>query len=54
MKRDIYRTLRIVHGGFGYKDEDSYEEKCRCVYARIKELKDKGYAGIVTNVAFRN
>ena len=32
MKRDIYRTLRIVHGGFGYKAEDSYEKKCRCVY----------------------
>ena len=54
MKRDIYRTLRIVHGGFGYRTEDSYEEKCRCVRARIEELKAKGYAGIVTNVAFKN
>lgn len=51
MKREIYRPLRIVHGGFGYKPEDSYEEKCRCIRARIEELKEKGLGGIVTNVA---
>ena len=54
MKRDIHRPLRIVHGDFGFKPEDSYEEKCRCVRARMEELKAKGYGGIVTNVAFQN
>lgn len=54
MKRDIYRPLRIVHGHFGYKQDDTYAEKCRCVRARLEELKAKGYAGIVTNVAFEN
>lgn len=54
MKRDIYRPLRITHGNFGYTAQDSYEEKCACVRARIEDLKAKGYGGIVTNVAFEN
>ncbi len=52
MKRPIYRPLRIVHGDFGYSRQDSYEEKRRCVRARIADLQAKGYGGIVTNVAF--
>lgn len=50
MKREIYRPLRIVHGNFGYRNTDPYEEKCRCVRARIEDLKAKGFGGIVTNV----
>jgi len=54
MKRDIYRPLRIVHGGFGYKNEDSYETKKVCIYNRIRELKEKGFGGIVTNVSSKD
>ncbi len=54
MKRQIYRPLRITHGQFGYRQADSYEEKCRCVRARITELREKGYGGIVTNVAAKD
>ena len=50
MKREIYRPMRIVHGNFGYQPGDPYEKKEKCVYDRIKELKDKGMGGIVTNV----
>jgi len=51
MKRKIYRPLRIVHGGFGYQSTDSYEEKCQRIRLRIEDLKEKGFGGIVTNVA---
>ena len=51
MKRDIYRPLRIVHAGFYYRPEASFEEKCRCVRQRIEDLREKGFGGIVTNVA---
>jgi len=51
MKRDIYRPLRIVHAGFDYRPEDSFEEKYRCVRRRIEALREKGFGGIVTNVA---
>ena len=52
MKRDIYRTLRITHGNFGYDETNTYEEKCACIRARIEDLKAKGYGGIVTNVRY--
>ena len=54
MKRDIYRTLRITHGNFGYDENNTYEEKCACIRARIEDLKTKGYGGIVTNVRYEN
>ncbi len=54
MKRDIYRTLRITHGNFGYDETNTYEEKCACIRARIEDLKAKGYGGIVTNVRYEN
>ena len=54
MKRDIYRTLRITHGNFGYDETSTYEEKCACIRARIEDLKAKGYGGIVTNVRYEN
>ena len=54
MKRDIYRTLRITHGNFGYDETNTYAEKCACIRARIEDLKAKGYGGIVTNVRYEN
>ena len=54
MKRDIYRTLRITHGNFGYDENNTYEEICACIRARIEDLKTKGYGGIVTNVRYEN
>ncbi len=54
MKRDYYRALRCIHRpkSFYYEPGDPYEVKCQRIRQRIRELKDKGYGGLVTNVAF--
>ena len=54
MKRDYYRALRILHRpkSFYYEPGDPYEVKCQRIRQRIRELKDQGYGGLVTNVAF--
>ncbi len=49
--KDFYRPLRITHGYFGYGDGDSYATKVAKIESRVKELKAKGFGGIVTNVA---
>ena len=48
--KDYGRMLRITHGYFGYREEDSFEDKVAKIEARVKELKAKGFGGIVTNV----
>ena len=48
--KDYFRPLRITHGYFGYSEEDSFEDKVGKIERRIKELKAKGFGGIVTNV----
>lgn len=53
-KREIYRPLRIVHGDFGYQTGDPYEKKAEAIRARLQDLKQKGYGGVVTNVSFKN
>ena len=52
MRRNYYRGLRIVHNRFNFEPGDSYETKCQKIRARVQDLKDKGYGGIVTNVLF--
>lgn len=50
MKRDYCKALRIVHNMFKYEPGDSYETKCGKIRARLQQVKDLGYGGIVTNV----
>lgn len=54
MSDNTCRALRMVHGDFGYAADAPYAEKCRCIERRIRELQQKGYGGIVTNVAAHN
>lgn len=48
--KDYFRPLRITHEHFGYTPEMSLAEKTAYVEARIKDLKNKGFGGLVTNV----
>ena len=51
MKKVFFKPTRMVHR-FNFEPEDTYEEKCAKMRARIEELKAKGYGGIVTNIAW--
>ena len=52
--KDFNRALKIVHGYFGYVDRDDRQTKIAAIERRIKDLKNKGYGGIVTNVGDEN
>ena len=51
MKKVFFKPTRMVHR-FNFEPEDTYEEKCAKIRARVEELKAKGYGGIVTNIAW--
>ena len=51
MKKEFFKPTRMAHG-FNFVPEDTYEEKCAKIRARVEELKAKGYGGIVTNIAW--
>ncbi len=48
--KDYFRPLKITHEWFGYSVEDSFEHKVSCIENRVKQIKNEGYGGIVTNV----
>lgn len=52
--KDFGRPLRITHGCFGYSEDDNFDVKVAKTESRIKALKEKGFGGIVTNVADSN
>lgn len=52
--KDYFGPLRITHENFGYRPEMPFDEKVACIEARIQDLKDKGFAGLVTNVHGNN
>lgn len=54
MMKDISRPLRMLHDDYGYKKEDDLKTKSDCIRARLAELKEKGFGGVVTNVAHKN
>ncbi len=54
MNKDIYSPLRMLHDDYGYKKEDSFENKIDCIHTRLKQLKEKGFGGVVTNVAHQD
>ena len=45
--------LKIVHG-FDYPEDTPYEQIREKIKERLLSLKEKGFGGIVTNVAFRD
>lgn len=47
------KILKIVHG-FDYPDDMPLEQVAERVTERLTQLKEKGFGGIVTNVAFRD
>ena len=51
MKKENFKPLKMTHK-FKFEPEDTYEEKCAKIRARVEELKAKGYGGIVTNIAW--
>lgn len=51
MKKN-WRALRIVHGAYGAQPGDTPAVREQRMRARLAELKEKGYGGIVTNVRF--
>ena len=48
--KNYFGPLKITHEWLGYSQDAPFEEKIRCIEARVKEIKSEGYTGIVTNV----
>ncbi len=48
--KDFFKALKITHEWFGYSPDAPFEEKVKCIEARVREVKSEGYGGVVTNV----